>query len=72
LLQIIVKVDDAFFAKESTSSTILTFFTSYEIKHLNCGDECNLNKVRALLHLNVSNDNFPQQIFMIKGPYGGV
>jgi hypothetical protein len=58
LLQIIVKVDDAVFAKKVSSSTIFTFFTKYEIKHLSCGDECNPNKVRALLHPSVSNDNF--------------
>jgi len=67
-LQIIVKMDDAFFAKKSTSSTILTFFANYEIKHSNYGDEYNLNKAKALLHPNVSIDNFSQQIFMIKKP----
>jgi len=30
----------------ATSSTVFTFFTSYEIKHWRCGDECNFNKVR--------------------------
>jgi hypothetical protein len=35
---------------------------------LNYGDKCNLNKAKALLHPNVSNDDFPQQIFMIKRP----
>jgi hypothetical protein len=61
-------VDDVFFAKKAKLSTILTFSTNYEIKYLNCGDECNLNKVRALLHPNVSNDDFSQQVFMIKKP----
>jgi hypothetical protein len=60
LLQIVVKVDEAFFVKKTTSSAIFTFFTNYEIKHSSCGDECNLNKVRALLHPSVSNDDFPQ------------
>ncbi len=68
LLQFTIKVDDAFFAKKVTSSTIFTFFTNYEIMHLSCGDECNLNKVRALLHPSVLNDNFPQQIFITKRP----
>ncbi len=41
----IVKVDDTFFAKKLTLSTILTFFINYKIKHLSCGNECNLDKV---------------------------
>ncbi len=53
---------------QRTSFTILTFFTNYEIEHSSCWDECNLNKARVLLHPNVPNDNFPQQIFMIKRP----
>jgi hypothetical protein len=61
-------VDDAFFTKKVASSTIFTFFISYEIKHSNCGDEYNLNKARVLLHPNVSNDDFPQQILVIKRP----
>jgi hypothetical protein len=35
---------------------------------LSCGDECNLNKARALLHPSVLNDNFLHQIFMITRP----
>jgi hypothetical protein len=58
LLQINVKVDDAFFVKILILSTDLTFFASYEIKHPTCGDEYNLDKVKALLHPNVLNDNF--------------
>jgi hypothetical protein len=50
LLQFIRKVDNVFLAKKSTSSTILTFFANYEIKHPSCGDECNFNKAKALLH----------------------
>jgi hypothetical protein len=50
-------VDDAFFAKKSTSSTILTF-VNYESKDPNYEDECNLNKAKALLHPSVLNDNF--------------
>jgi hypothetical protein len=46
--------------------TILTFIANYEIRHSSFGDECNLVKVRALLHPNVSNDNFPKEIFMTK------
>jgi hypothetical protein len=53
-------VNHAFFAKKSTLFTILTFFAKDEIKYPSCGDECNLDKARALLHPNVSNDNFPQ------------
>jgi hypothetical protein len=32
----------------------------------------NQDEVTALLHPNVLNDDFPQQIFMIKGPFGSV
>jgi hypothetical protein len=59
-------VDDVVFAKKLTSFTILTFIANYEIRHSSFGDECNLVKVRALLHPNVSNDNFPKEIFMTK------
>jgi hypothetical protein len=61
-------VDDALFAKKLISSTILTLLTNYGIRHPNCGDECNLDKVRTLLHSNVSNENFPKENFMIKIP----
>jgi hypothetical protein len=57
MLQIIVKVGEMFFAKKLTLSTILTFI-NYEMRHPNCGDECDLNNPRALLHPNVPNDNF--------------
>ncbi len=61
LLQFILKVDDVSFAKKLTLFTILTFFVSYDIRHLSCGDECNFNKARALLHPNGLNDNFPKE-----------
>jgi hypothetical protein len=61
LLQFILKVDDVFFVRKLTLSTILTFFISYEIRYSSCGDECNFNKTRALLHPNVLNDIFPKK-----------
>jgi hypothetical protein len=45
---------------------------SYEMKRLGCGDECNVDKARALLHPNVSKNNFSKEVFMVKGPFGGV
>ncbi len=62
-----------FFAKKLTLSTILTFFINYEMSHPNCGDECYFNNVRALLHPNVSNENFEhKRSSSSKGPSGGV
>jgi hypothetical protein len=61
----VVKVDDVFFAYKLTLLTILTFLTNYEIKHQMAGIN---DKVKALLHPNLSNDNLPKEIFMIKKP----
>jgi hypothetical protein len=61
----IEKVDDVFFAYKLTLSTTLTFLTNYEIKH----QMVRMNdKVKALLHPNLSNDNLPKEIFMIEKP----
>jgi hypothetical protein len=62
-LQIIVKVDDAFFAKKGTLTTILTFFANYEIKHPSCEDECNLDKVMTLLHIPMCRMTISHNIF---------
>jgi hypothetical protein len=61
----IVKVDDVFFAYKLTLSNTLTFHTNYEIKHQMVGMNDN---VKALLHPNLSNDNLPKEIFIIKKP----
>jgi hypothetical protein len=61
----IVKVDDVFFAYKLTLSTTLTFLTNCEIKYQMVGIN---DKVKALLHPNLSNDNLPKEIFMIKKP----
>jgi hypothetical protein len=65
-------VDYVFFAKKLAFSTILAFLASYEMRHQGCGDECNVDKAMALLHPSVSKDNFSKEVFMVKGPFGGV
>jgi len=42
------------------------------MKHPCCGDEWNVDKARALLHPSVSKDKFSKEVFMVKGPFGGV
>ncbi len=61
-----------FFAKKAASSTIFTFFTNYEIKHLSCGDECNFNKVGPCCILMCQMTTSYSKYSWSKGPSSGV